>query len=69
VPVYVNRRQDGSTARESEVLRAATVIKSEAELAWELFLLHAVREPLAPRTKLGVRTADDAVARALNQSQ
>ena len=38
----------GLTARESEVLRAASVIEGEAELAWELFLsLHAVRERLA----------------------
>jgi len=60
----------GLTARESEVLRAATVIEGEAELAWELFLsLHAVRERLARlQAKLGVRTAGDAVARALRES-
>jgi DNA-binding CsgD family transcriptional regulator len=60
----------GLTARESEVLRAATVIEGEAELAWELFLsLHAVRERLARlEAKLGVRTAGDAVARALRES-
>jgi len=60
----------GLTARESEVLRAATVIDGEAELAWELFLsLHAVRERLARlEAKLGVHTADDAVARALRES-
>jgi DNA-binding CsgD family transcriptional regulator len=60
----------GMTARESEVLRAATVIEGEAELAWELFLsLHAVRERLARlEAKLGVLTADDAVARALHES-
>ena len=48
----------GLTARETEVLRAATVIEDEAELAWELFLsLHAVRERLARlEAKLGVRT-------------
>jgi DNA-binding CsgD family transcriptional regulator len=60
----------GLTARESEVLRAATVIEGEAELAWELCLsLHAVRERLARlQAKLGVRTAGDAVARALHES-
>jgi DNA-binding CsgD family transcriptional regulator len=60
----------GLTARESEVLRAAAVIEGEAELAWELFLsLHAVRERLARLgAKLGVRTAGDAVARALRES-
>ena len=60
----------GLTARETEVLRAATVIEDEAELAWELFLsLHAVRERLARlEAKLGVRTAGDAVARALRES-
>jgi DNA-binding CsgD family transcriptional regulator len=60
----------GLTARESEVLRAATVVEGEAELAWELFLsLHAVRERLARlQAKLGVRTAGDAVARALHES-
>jgi DNA-binding CsgD family transcriptional regulator len=60
----------GLTARETEVLRAATVIEDEAEIAWELFLsLHAVRERLARlEAKLGVRTAADAVARALRES-
>jgi DNA-binding CsgD family transcriptional regulator len=60
----------GLTARESEMLRVATVIEGEAELAWELFLsLHAVRERLARlEAKLGVRTAGDAVARALRES-
>ena len=60
----------GLTPRESEVLRAASVIEGEAELAWELFLsLHAVRERLARlEAKLGVRTAGDAVARALRES-
>jgi DNA-binding CsgD family transcriptional regulator len=60
----------GLTARESEVLRAATVIEGEAELALELFLsLHAVRERLERvEAKLGVRTAGDAVARALDES-
>jgi DNA-binding CsgD family transcriptional regulator len=60
----------GLTARESEVLRAASVIEGEAELAWELFLsLHAVRErPARLEAKLGVRTAGDAVARALRES-
>jgi DNA-binding CsgD family transcriptional regulator len=62
--------QLGLTARESEVLHAASVIEGEAELAWELFLsLHAVRERLARlQAKLGVRTAGDAVARALRES-
>jgi DNA-binding CsgD family transcriptional regulator len=60
----------GLTARESEVLRAASAIDSEADIAWELFLsLHAVRERLARlEAKLGVRTAADAVARALRES-
>ena len=60
----------GLTARETEVLRAATVIEDEADIAWELFLsLHAVRERLARlEAKLGVRTAADAVARALRES-
>jgi DNA-binding CsgD family transcriptional regulator len=60
----------GLTARESEVLHAATAIESEAELAWELFLsLHAVRERLARlEAKLGVHTANDAVDRALAAS-
>jgi DNA-binding CsgD family transcriptional regulator len=60
----------GLTPRETEVLRAATVIDDEAEIAWELFLsLHAVRERLARlEAKLGVRTAADAVARALGES-
>jgi DNA-binding CsgD family transcriptional regulator len=60
----------GLTARESEVLRAASVIESEAELAWALFLsLHAVRErPARLEAKLGVRTAGDAVARGSARS-
>jgi DNA-binding CsgD family transcriptional regulator len=60
----------GLTARETEVLRAAAVIEGEAELAWALFLsLHAVRERLAHlEAKLDVRTAGDAVARALRES-
>jgi DNA-binding CsgD family transcriptional regulator len=60
----------GLTAREIEVLCAATVIDDEAELAWELFLsLHAVRERLTRlEAKLGVRTPRDAVARALRDS-
>jgi DNA-binding CsgD family transcriptional regulator len=60
----------GLTPRETEVLHAATVIGDEAEIAWELFLsLHAVRERLARlEAKLGVRTAADAVARALGES-
>jgi hypothetical protein len=38
----------GLTARETEVLRAATAMGDEADIAWELFItLHAVRERLA----------------------
>jgi len=60
----------GLTPRETEVLRAAEAMDDEADIAWELFLsLHAVRERLAHlETKLGVRTAADAVARALRES-
>jgi DNA-binding CsgD family transcriptional regulator len=59
----------GLTPRETEVLRAAAVIDDEAEIAWELFLsLHAVRELARVEAKLGVRTATDAVARALGES-
>ena len=60
----------GLTARESEVLRAAALFRGETELAWELFLsLHAVRQRLARlEAKLEVRTAGDAVARALRES-
>jgi DNA-binding CsgD family transcriptional regulator len=60
----------GLTPRETEVLRAAAAIEDEAEIAWELFLsLHAVRERLAHlEAKLDVRTAADAVARALRES-
>ena len=56
--------------RETEVLRAATAIEDEADIAWELFLsLHAVRERLARlEAKLGVRTAAEAVAVALRES-
>jgi DNA-binding CsgD family transcriptional regulator len=60
----------GLTPREIEVLRAAAAMEDEAEIAWELFLsLHAVRERLAHlEAKLGVRTAAEAVARALRES-
>jgi DNA-binding CsgD family transcriptional regulator len=60
----------GLTPRETEVLRAAAVIDDEAEIAWDLFLsLHAVRERLTRlEAKLGVRTAAEAVARALDES-
>jgi hypothetical protein len=52
----------GLTPRESEVLRAATAMDNEVDIAWELFLsFHAVRERLA-EAELGVRTAIDAVA-------
>ena len=60
----------GLTARETEVLYAATAMEDEADIAWELFLsLHAVRERLARlEAKLGVRTAAEAVAQALRES-
>ena len=60
----------GLTPRESEVLCAAAVLEDEAEIAWDLFLsLHAVRARLDHlEAKLGVRTASDAVARALRES-
>ena len=67
-PEALNRL--GLTRRETEVLRAATVVMNEAELAWELFLSpHAVRERLAHlEATRGVRTPGDAVARALRES-
>jgi DNA-binding CsgD family transcriptional regulator len=60
----------GLTPREIEVLRAAAILVDETEIAWDLFLsLHAVRARLARlEAKLGVRTAADAVARALRES-
>jgi DNA-binding CsgD family transcriptional regulator len=60
----------GLTPRETEVLRAAAILDDEAEIAWDLFLsLHAVRARLARlEAKLGVRTASDAIARALRES-
>jgi DNA-binding CsgD family transcriptional regulator len=60
----------GLTPRETEVLRAATAMEDEADIAWELFLsLHPVRERLARlEAKLGVRTAAEAVAQALRES-
>jgi DNA-binding CsgD family transcriptional regulator len=60
----------GLTPRETEVLCAAVILEDEAEIAWELFLsLRAVRARLARlEAKLGVRTASDAVARALRES-
>ena len=60
----------GLTPRETEVLRAAAVLEDEAEIASDLFLsLHAVQARLAHlEAKLGVRTAPDAVARALRES-
>src|SRR5207245_257927 len=60
----------GLTPRETEVLRAATAIEEEEDIAWELCLsLHAVRDRLARlEAKLGVRTAAEAVARALRES-
>jgi DNA-binding CsgD family transcriptional regulator len=72
---FANFRTDvldrlGLTPREAEVLRAAAAIEDEAEIARELFLsLHAVRERLERlEAKPGVRTAADAVARALRES-
>jgi DNA-binding CsgD family transcriptional regulator len=63
-------RRLGLSARETEVLCAATAINDEVDIAWELFLsLHAVRERLARlEAKLGVRTAAEAVARARRES-
>jgi DNA-binding CsgD family transcriptional regulator len=63
-------RRFGLSARETEVLCAAMAINDEADIAWELFLsLHSVRERLARvEAKLGVRTAAEAVARALRES-
>ena len=60
----------GLTPRETEVLRAATAMEDEADIAWELFLsLHAVHERLARlEAKLGVRSAAEAVSRALRES-
>jgi DNA-binding CsgD family transcriptional regulator len=60
----------GLTPRETEVLRAATSIEQEADIAWELCLsLHAVRDRLAHlEAKLGVHTAADAVATAFRES-
>jgi DNA-binding CsgD family transcriptional regulator len=60
----------GLTPRETEVLRAAAVLEDEAQVAWELFLsLHAVHERLERiDAKLGVRTTEDAVGRALRES-
>ena len=60
----------GLTAREIEVLWAATAMEDEADIASELFLsLHAVWSRLAClEEKLGVHTAADAVARALRES-
>jgi DNA-binding CsgD family transcriptional regulator len=60
----------GLTPRETEVLRVATAIEDEADIAWELFLsLHAVRQRLARlETKLGAHSAGEAIARALRAS-
>jgi hypothetical protein len=50
---------------------ADTVIESEAELAWELFLsLDGLRERLARlEAELGVRMAGDVIVRALRESR
>ncbi|MGO9976727.1 MAG: hypothetical protein ACLP01_28770 [Solirubrobacteraceae bacterium] len=60
----------GLTMRETEVLCAATAIEEEADIASELCLsLHAVRDRLARlEAKLGVNTAADAIATALQES-
>jgi DNA-binding CsgD family transcriptional regulator len=56
----------GLTPRETEVLRAATLTEDEADNARELFIsVHTLRERLAGAS---VRTAADAVARALRES-
>jgi DNA-binding CsgD family transcriptional regulator len=63
-------RRLGLSARETEVLYAATAMHDEADIAWELFLsLHAVRERLARlEAKLGVHTAAEALARPRRES-
>jgi ATP/maltotriose-dependent transcriptional regulator MalT len=63
-------RRLGLSARETEVLSAATAMHDEADIAWELFLsLHAVRERLARvEAKLGVDTVAEAIARARRES-
>ena len=63
-------RRLGLSARETEVLCVAMAMDDEAEIARELSLsLHAVRERLARlEAKLAVRTAAEAVARALRES-
>jgi DNA-binding CsgD family transcriptional regulator len=63
-------RRLGLTARETEVLCAAAAMDDEVDIAWELCLsLHAVRGRLAHlEAKLGVHTADEAVARGLRES-
>ena len=63
-------RRLGLTSRDTEMLCAAAAIEDELEIAAELFLsLHAVRDRLERiETKLDVRTADAAVAQALNES-
>jgi DNA-binding CsgD family transcriptional regulator len=60
----------GLTPREIEVLRAATAIEREVDIAWELCLsLHAVRDRLEHlEAKLGVHTAADAIATAFRES-
>ena len=60
----------GLTARETEVLRAAAATPDEAEIACELFLsLRVLRERLERlEAERGVRTAAEAVARALRES-
>ena len=63
-------RRLGLSDRETEVLCAAMAMDDEAEIAWELFLsLHTVRQRLERlEAKLSVRTAAEAIARALRES-
>jgi DNA-binding CsgD family transcriptional regulator len=60
----------GLTRREAEVLRAASVMDDEMDIAWELFLsVHAVRKRLSRlQAKLDARTRAEAVARARRES-
>jgi hypothetical protein len=59
----------GLTPRETEVLRAATAMDDEADIAWELFRIFTPSGSGSRlQAKLGVQTAADAVARALRES-
>lgn len=63
-------RRLGLSARDVEVLRAATAMEDEADIAWQLFLSrHAVRERLAHlEAKLGVSTTAEAITLAFRES-